>query len=452
MDKQVKRIIPCIDIKDGKAVKGVNFVGIKEVGNVIDLAQKYAYLGADEIVLLDISATTENRKLNREWIKEALQKVDVPFTVGGGISSVDDARTLLEMGAKRISVSSAAIQRPELINELVQAFGSEAVVVAIDGKKVGNKWMAFVEAGTKNSGRELLEWAQEVEKRGAGSLLFTSMDHDGEQKGYPLDTLAQLKEVISIPLIASGGAGKIDDFYDGLVYGKADAVLAASVFHFDLVCIDELKFSLWRAGVSVNLGHNFRGLNYDSKGLIPTIVQDVSSGMNLMMGYMNKESLQKTLDTGKVTFWSRSREKLWTKGEESGHFLNLYGIRVDCDRDTLLVKAKPVGPTCHTGSQTCWRERLSNHHFLYFLEEVLKERRLESPEKSYTAYLYSKGSAKIAQKVGEEAVELVIEAMRDRDDLFLNEAADLMYHYLVLLQDRGYSLEDVINVLEKRHK
>lgn len=312
--------------------------------------------------------------------------------------------------------------------------------------------MVFEAAGTVNSGKELMAWAEEVQNRGVGMVLFTSMNHDGEQKGYPLNVLANLKSILSIPLIASGGAGSVQDFYYALVHGKVDAVLAASVFHFNLIDIDELKFTLWRAGVDVDLTTIFRNLNYDDKGLIPAIIQDVESGLNLMLGYMNAKSLQLTLDTKKVTFWSRSRNKLWVKGEESGHFLNLYDIRVDCDRDALLVKARPVGPTCHTGSITCWREKLNNHHFLQYLEDVLNERRLESPDQSYTAYLYTKGSAKIAQKVGEEAVELVIEAMRDRDDLFLNEAADLLYHYIVLLLDRGYSLTDVVQVLQKRHK
>lgn len=452
MDKQVKKIIPCIDIKDGKAVKGINFAGIKEVGNVVSLAQKYANLGADEIVLLDISATTEKRKINREWIKEAVEKVNVPFIVGGGISSVKDAQELFDMGVKRISVGSAAIRDPNLINELVKEFGSEAIVAAIDAKNIDKEWMVFEAAGTVNSGKELMAWAEEVQNRGVGMVLFTSMNHDGEQKGYPLNVLANLKSILSIPLIASGGAGSVQDFYYALVHGKVDAVLAASVFHFNLIDIDELKFTLWRAGVDVDLTTIFRNLNYDDKGLIPAIIQDVESGLNLMLGYMNAKSLQLTLDTKKVTFWSRSRNKLWVKGEESGHFLNLYDIRVDCDRDALLLKARPVGPTCHTGSITCWREKLNNHHFLQYLEDVLNERRLESPDQSYTAYLYTKGSAKIAQKVGEEAVELVIEAMRDRDDLFLNEAADLLYHYIVLLLDRGYSLTDVVQVLQKRHK
>ena len=193
-------------------------------------------------------------------------------------------------------------------------------------------------------------------------------------------------------------------------------------------------------------------LKFDEKGLIPAIIQDNVTDKVLMMAYMNKKSLAKTLETGKVTFYSRSRQRLWMKGEESGNVLELKSIKEDCDNDTLLIKVVPTGPVCHTGNDTCWGESNKSDNFLFYLENVLKERRNASPESSYTAYLFAKGTAKIAQKVGEEAVELVIESMKNNDELFLNEAADLMYHYIVLLLDRGYGLNDVIEILKERHK
>lgn len=197
---------------------------------------------------------------------------------------------------------------------------------------------------------------------------------------------------------------------------------------------------------------NIETLKFDEKGLIPAIVQDIETRVVLMMGYMNRESLEKSLDTGKVCFYSRSRQKLWTKGEESGNFLYLVDIAADCDQDTLLIKARPAGPTCHTGTDTCWGEENQELDFLFFLQRFLQKRKNDSPEESYTARLISKGINKVAQKVGEEAVELVIEAKDDNKELFLNEAADLMYHYLVLLIAKGYGLEDVIAVLKERHK
>ena len=189
-------------------------------------------------------------------------------------------------------------------------------------------------------------------------------------------------------------------------------------------------------------------LKFDEKGLIPAIVQDAETRVVLMLGYMNRESLEKTLTSGLVCFYSRSRQKLWTKGEESGNFLYLKEIKVDCDQDTLLIKVSPAGPTCHTGTDTCWKEENQDNDFLFFLQRFLQKRKNDSPEESYTARLISRGINKVAQKVGEEAVELVIEAK----ELFLNEAADLMYHYIVLLIAKGYGLEDVCRVLKSRHK
>lgn len=193
-------------------------------------------------------------------------------------------------------------------------------------------------------------------------------------------------------------------------------------------------------------------LKFDEKGLIPAIVQDADTGVVLMLGYMNRESLEVTQKSGRVCFFSRSRQKLWTKGEESGNFLSLQEIKADCDRDTLLVKAVPAGPVCHTGAETCWGESNQTTDFLFFLQRFLQKRKDESPEESYTARLISRGINKVAQKVGEEAVELVIEAKDNNDGLFLNEAADLMYHYIVLLIAKGYGLEDVCRVLKSRHK
>lgn len=192
-------------------------------------------------------------------------------------------------------------------------------------------------------------------------------------------------------------------------------------------------------------------LKFDAAGLIPAIIQDADTRVVLMQGYMNPESLDITQQTGKVCFFSRFRQRLWTKGEESGHFLLVKEILADCDRDSLLVKVKPVGPTCHTGQDTCWNEKNREKDFLFYLENYLRERQHDSPEESYTARLIQRGINKVAQKVGEEAVELVIEAKDDNADLFLNEAADLLYHYLVLLIAKGFRLEDVLGILRERH-
>ena len=196
---------------------------------------------------------------------------------------------------------------------------------------------------------------------------------------------------------------------------------------------------------------DIENLKYDAKGLIPAIVQDAATRVVLMQGYMNAESLQKTLETGKACFFSRSRGRLWTKGEESGHFLLVQDILSDCDQDSLLVKATPVGPTCHTGSDTCWGEKNTPADFLFYLQDFLYRHKDDDPKESYTARLIARGINKVAQKVGEEAVEVVIEAKDDNRDLFLNECADLMYHYIVLLVAKGHTLQEVIEVLKERH-
>ena len=188
-----------------------------------------------------------------------------------------------------------------------------------------------------------------------------------------------------------------------------------------------------------------------SKGLVPAVIQDFSTQKVLMLGYMNQEALDKTMELGRVTFFSRSKNRLWTKGEESGNYLELKSVSVDCDNDTLLIKAVPHGPVCHTGADTCWAERNHSEEFLFYLEEIINLRKKSNDEKSYVRSLFQKGINKIAQKVGEEAVELVIEAKDDNKELFLNEAADLMFHYLVLLNSKGHTLRDVINVLQQRH-
>lgn len=195
-----------------------------------------------------------------------------------------------------------------------------------------------------------------------------------------------------------------------------------------------------------------KNLKFDAAGLIPAIIQDADTRVVLMQGYMNRESIAVTERSGKVCFFSRSRQRLWTKGEESGHFLFVKEMLADCDRDSLLVKVNPVGPTCHTGLDTCWGEKNEEADFLFYLQRYLQKRKEDSPEVSYTARLIGKGINKVAQKVGEEAVELVIEAKDNNEELFLNEAADLMYHYIVLLIAKGYGLEDVIGVLKGRHK
>ncbi|WOC40169.1 imidazole glycerol phosphate synthase subunit HisF [Polaribacter sp. HL-MS24] len=239
-----KRIIPCLDIKNGRTVKGINFINLIDAGDPVVLAKQYADLGADELVFLDISATLEARKTMVEMVLKVAEQVNIPFTVGGGISSVEDVDLLLKCGADKVSINSSAIKRPELVNELADKFGSQCVVVAIDAKEVDGQWLVHLAGGSIPTEINLFDWAKEVEERGAGEILFTSMNNDGTKKGFANEALAKLSTELNIPIIASGGAGTIQHFIDTFQQGKADAALAASVFHFGEIPILELKKAL----------------------------------------------------------------------------------------------------------------------------------------------------------------------------------------------------------------
>ena len=248
-----KRIIPCLDVKDGKVVKGINFVGLKEVGDAVEMGAEYSREGADELVYLDISATREGRHTFAELVSRIALGINRPFTVGGGISTLDDAARLLDAGADKISVNSAAIADPELITRIAARYGSQFVVCAIDARCCDGTWKATTHGGTVPTDKELYSWALEVQDRGAGEILFTSMDHDGTKNGYPCDVYARLCDSLRIPVIASGGAGNAEHIAEVLTAGKADAALAASIFHYGEIRIPELKRQLRESGINVRI-------------------------------------------------------------------------------------------------------------------------------------------------------------------------------------------------------
>lgn len=246
-----KRIIPCLDIKDGRTVKGINFVNLRDAGDPVELAAHYASQGADELVFLDISATNEKRKTLAALVKDIARHVNIPFTVGGGISNIEDVEPLLMAGADKITINSSAVKTPKLIDNLVKAYGSQCIVVAIDARQINEEWIVHTHGGQKPTERRLFKWAKEVEDRGAGEIMFTSMDHDGTKKGFANEALAELSKLVRLPVIASGGAGTMDHFYDVFKYGHADAALAASIFHFKEIGLDELKKYLYDKGFAI---------------------------------------------------------------------------------------------------------------------------------------------------------------------------------------------------------
>lgn len=248
-----KRIIPCLDVKEGRTVKGINFLSLQDVGDAVELGRMYARQGADELVYLDISATVEGRNTFTSLVERIASNINIPFTVGGGISTIEDAARLLDAGADKISINSAAVRNPQLIDEIASKYGSQFVVLAVDAKQIDGVWRITTHGGRQLTDKELFSWAREGQERGAGEILFTSMDHDGTRNGYPCDTFAALASELSIPIIASGGAGGVGDIADVLSKGKADAALAASIFHYGEITVEALKRELQKQNIKVRL-------------------------------------------------------------------------------------------------------------------------------------------------------------------------------------------------------
>ncbi|MFO7322760.1 MAG: imidazole glycerol phosphate synthase subunit HisF [Chloroflexota bacterium] len=248
-----KRIIPCLDVMNGRVVKGVNFVNLRDAGDPVEQAAIYDREGADELVFLDITASNENRATMLDMVRNVADAIFIPFCVGGGIRSLEDIRATLLAGADKVSINSAAIRDPDLINRSAQAFGSQCIVVAIDPKWNGERWEVYINGGRIPTGKDAIEWAREVEQRGAGEILLTSMDRDGTKAGYNIELTRAVAEAVSIPVIASGGAGTMEHFCEALTEGKADAALAASIFHYNEIRIGELKAYLAERGVPVRL-------------------------------------------------------------------------------------------------------------------------------------------------------------------------------------------------------
>ncbi len=379
-----KRVIPCLDVRAGRVVKGINFINIRDAGDPVEIAKAYNESGADELVFLDISATLEERGILIDVVRQVARQVFIPFTVGGGIRTLEDIRVLLQAGADKVSLNSAAVQNPALITQAAERFGSQCIVVAIDVRKNPlGRYEVMIAGGTRYTGLDAIEWATRVERLGAGEILLTSMDKDGTKSGYDLGITRAIADRVSIPVIASGGAGQLSDFYDGLVSGGADAVLAASLFHFGEIAIPTLKSYLNLRGVSVRPPHEERlaegqaadgseatgkglvlpgvfwpKLKLDDHGRIPVIVREQQSQEILMLAYMNQEAFEKTLATGLMHYYSRSRKKLWLKGETSGHFQQLRSLAVDCDADTLIADIYQIGPACHTGNHSCFYRQI----------------------------------------------------------------------------------------------
>ncbi len=459
------RVIPCLDVAGGRVVKGLKFENLRDAGDPVEAARRYEAEGADELCFLDVAASHEERGTLAGLVASVADVLSIPFTVGGGVRSVDDAGALLAAGADRVTVNTAAVGDPALVTRLAERFGSQCVVVAVDAKLAGGRFVVSTHGGRRITEIDLASWVAEVTARGAGEILLTSMDADGTLAGFDLAMLKVARSVTSVPIVASGGAGALAHFAPAVLEGGADAVLAASIFHDRTFSVGHVKRALAKAGVPVRpaVPAGLEGLAFDANGLVPVVVRDERTGAVLTLAWANEEALALTVETRLSHFWSRSRRELWKKGETSGNLQRVVRVSVDCDRDAVLYDVEPAGPACHTGAASCFAQieamkageagvpastapatdrgapepRPSADLDLGPLFAVVAARKASPEPGSYTNRLLDKGIEKCAQKVGEEGVETALAAVTRDDAGLAAEIADLMYHVVVLMAARG---------------
>jgi imidazoleglycerol phosphate synthase cyclase subunit/phosphoribosyl-ATP pyrophosphohydrolase len=463
------RVIPCLDVAAGRVVKGTRFTNLRDEGDPVEAAVRYEAEGADELAFLDIVAAQENRGTLVSLVSRVAEVLSIPFTVGGGVRSVEDADALLKAGADRVTVNTAAVADPELLRRLSEKFGAQCVVLALDGKRVRTadgavRMIVTTHGGRRITERGVVEWAAEAASLGAGEILLTSVDADGTREGFDVEMLAAVRRSADVPIVASGGAGKLSHFVTAVRDGGADAVLAAGVFHQRVFTIAEVKQALASAGIPVRLSGATAAppagpipAVFDEEGLVPVVVRDVRSGEVLTLAWANAEALERTRTTGCSHFFSRSRQKLWKKGESSGNVQRVASISIDCDGDAVLYDVVPEGPACHTGSRSCFRvaETLDATASAPALDlgplfAIVADRQRNPVAGSYTNRLLEAGIAKIAKKVGEEGVETALAALVEDDGSLAGEAADLLYHLAVLLTARGVPPSEVEKKLRDR--
>lgn len=477
------RIVACLDMKDGRVVKGVQFQDLRDQGDPVALALRHAENGADEIVLLDIAGTEDSRAATLAVVRELAPQLTIPLGVGGGIRELDHMAPLLEAGAAKVIISSAAVANPNMIPEAAARFGSRRLVVAVDAKKTESGWEVYTQGGKRPTGLDAMAWCRQAAEGGAGEILLTSIDRDGTAQGFDLPLIQAAAAATAphgVPIIASGGAGTAAHLQDALEAG-AGAVLAASIFHQDRLPLRAAKAYLQAAGISIKEPPPLPvdltwldSLRFDDKGLVPVVVVPAGPGGEpggppLMMGWSDREALSLCMTTGVLWFWSRSRRRLWMKGETSGHLHRVHRLVPDCDDDTVMAVVSGSGPVCHTGADTCfyregrpvavgpegeaagqdpaaggaWSQELDR------LYGTIQERLAQRPEGSYVVRLAEGGAPLIRRKVGEEAIEVIVAGQKDE---LVAEMADLWFHSLVLLAYQGIDPAAVAQELARRHR
>ena len=471
-----KRIIACLDVRNGRVVKGTKFTDIKDVDSPEKLAKFYSDNSVDELVFYDITASNEERKTSLEFVERVARVINIPFSAGGGVSTIEDFKYILRKGADKVSVNSAAVKNPQLIREASMAFGSQCVVLSMDVKKNDEgSWSVYVKGGREKTELDAIDWAVTAAELGAGEIVVNSIDEDGMKNGYDLELLSRITSVVNIPVIASGGAGKKEHFLDALQKTGVDGVLAASVFHFGEIKVPELKQYLKENGAEIRMPEaapqkkespsaadaDISMIRFTKDGLVPCICQDAKTGAVLMLAYMNEQSLRLTLEKKRAVYYSRSRSELWEKGATSGNTQKVRAIYYDCDADALLIKVDQTGNACHTGAYSCFFNAVFDDlgvsadpgsSVFGELYATVIGRKNDPSEGSYTNYLFDKGIDKILKKVGEEAAETIIAAKnQDRQEL-IGETGDLIYHLTVMLAEKGISMDEIEQELKSRFR
>ena len=415
------KVIPCLDLT-----------------KPLEVAKYYNDNGADEIAYFDSKATKEGRETNIEMIREIARVVDIPLLVCGGIKKLEDVKKALYAGASKVCINSAAVANKEIVREVSERFGSERLIIAIDLCTM----------------KEPVEWAKEVVRLGAGELLLL---HNNQVPNY-IELVKEIKKVVPVPVIVSSYSTDAKELADIVEKTGAESI---SLYNLEQMDVMEIKQVFAKEHIEVNTFQSavpFDEFKLNSEGLIPCIVQDYKTSEVLMMAYMNRESYEETIRSGRMTYYSRSRQELWKKGETSGNAQYVKELILDCDNDTILAKVSQVGVACHTGSRSCFFTELVKKEYdstnpLTVFEDVyqiIQERKKNPKEGSYTTYLFEKGIDKILKKVGEECTEIVIAAKNPDAEEMKYEISDFLYHLMVLMAERGLEWKDITDELVER--
>lgn len=420
-DMICKKIIPCLDLN-----------------NAVEMAKYYNDAGADEIAYFDSKATKDGREPNVAIIRQICDSVDIPLIACGGVRELEDVKKLLYAGASKVCMKSAALNTPELVTEASDRFGSERIICTIDLSECDDP----------------VGYARKLKALGAGELLLL---HNNMVPEY-LDIVKSIRENVALPVIVSTYSTNGEAVAEMLNETNAESI---SLYNLQKMDIMEIKQRCREANIDVDLFESsmpFEAFKLNSDGLIPCVTQHYKTGEVLMVAYMNKESYEKTIRTGRMTYWSRSRNELWTKGDTSGHYQFVKSLTIDCDKDTILAKVSQIGAACHTGSRTCFftdlvRKEYNDTNPMKVFEEVyntIRDRKDQSGDDSYTNYLFGKGIDKILKKVGEGATEIVIAAKNPDSEDIKYEISDFLYHLMCLMVERGISWKDITEELADR--